>query len=97
VWSNNLLFLYDEKGEIKDLKLVDFQILFWGSVAKDIYNFMISSWRIDLKVKKFDELIKYYFDCLIENLILLKYEKALPTFDDLKKELKRRNFVGKKV
>ena len=96
MWSNNLMFLYDDDRNLKDLKLVDFQLPFWGSVAKDIYNFMMSSWQIDLKVKKFDELIKYYFDSLVENLTILEYKKPLPTFEDLKKELLKRNFVGKK-
>lgn len=95
MWSNNLMFLYDEDRKIKDLKLVDYQLLFWGSVAKDIYNFMLSSWQIDLKVKKFDELIKFYCENLIENLKVLKYGKPLPTFEDLKMELSRKKFVGK--
>jgi 5-methylthioribose kinase len=94
MWSNNLMFLYNENREIEDLKLVDYQLPFWGSVAKDIYNFMMSSWCIDIRVQKFEELIKLYFDNLIENLKLLKYRKALPTFQDLKNELLRRNFVG---
>jgi hypothetical protein len=95
VWSNNLMFLHDDHHKIKDLKLIDYQLLFWGSVAKDIYNFMMSSWKIELKVRKFDELIKFYFDGLIESLKVLKYEKKLPSFDDLKKELSDRKFVGK--
>lgn len=95
MWSNNLMFLYDEDRKIQDLKLVDFQLMYWGSVVHDIYNFMMSSWKIELKVRKFDELIKFYFDNLIENLKVLKYEKPLPTFENLKKELTKRNFVGK--
>jgi hypothetical protein len=88
------MFLHDDDHKIKDLKLVDYQLLFWGSVAKDIYNFMMSSWKIELKVRKFDELIKFYFDGLIESLTVLKYDKKLPSFDDLKKELSDRKFAG---
>lgn len=89
------MFLYDDDRKIIDLKVVDYQLLFWGSVAKDIYNFMMSSWRVDLKVRKFDELIKFYHESLIENLKLLDYKQKLPSFDDLKKELSKRKFFGK--
>lgn len=89
------MFLYDDDKKVKDLKIVDYQLMFWGSVAEDIYYFMSSSWKIDLKVRKFNELIKFYFDNLIENLNILGYGKPLPTFEDLQKELSRRKFVGK--
>lgn len=88
-------FLYDKDRKLKDLKLVDYQLTFWGTVASDIYYFMVSSWNVDIKIKKFDELIRFYFDQLIGNLTTLKYEKIFPTFEQLEKELLRRSFFGK--
>lgn len=95
IWSNNVLFLYDKDRKLKDLKLVDYQLTFWGTVASDIYYFMVSSWNVDIKIKKFDDLIKFYFEQLIGNLTTLKYKKSFPTFEQLEKELLRRCFFGK--
>lgn len=97
VWINNLLFSYDDTEQMQDLKVVDHQLPFWGSVAQDIYNFMMSSWRVDFKVTAFDELIEFYFNTLLENLILLRYGKTLPSLEDLKNELTRRGFIGEIV
>lgn len=94
MWSNNLMFRYDENRLITDIKLVDYQLNFWGSAASDIYYFMMSSWNIEIKIKKYDELIKFYFNGLVENLKLLKYDRNLPTFEDLKQELSKRKFFG---
>lgn len=94
MWSNNLMFLYDEKEEINDLKVVDYQLLFWGSIAQDIFNFMMTSWQIDIKVKKFNDFIKIYHKSLFEHLKILNYKKNLPTLDDVHNELLRRKFLA---
>lgn len=36
MWSNNLMFKYSEDGSVSDLKTVDYQLLFYGTPAKDI-------------------------------------------------------------
>jgi len=91
------MFRYDENNEIKNLKILDYQLSFWGSFAMDIYNYMMSSWKAEFKVKKFDELIKFYFDNLIVNLKLLNYQKKLPTYKDLQDELLKRKFLGNRI
>lgn len=93
-WSNNFMF-HSEEDQIKNVKLVDYQLPFWGSVAFDLFYFSLSTWHVDFKIKKFDEMIKFYFDSLIENLKLLKYKKKLPTYENLEKELSRKKFLGK--
>lgn len=95
MWSNNLMFRFNENRETIDIKVVDFQLGYWGSAASDLYYFMMSSWNIDFKIKKFDELIKFYFDNLVANLKLLNYSKAVPVLEDLQKELTKRKFYGK--
>lgn len=94
MWSNNLMFQYIDNQRLRNMKFVDFQLCFWGSIAHDFYYFMISSWKIDFKVKKFDELVEFYFDNLIENLKVLKCRKKLPTLEDLQRELAKRKFIG---
>lgn len=92
-WGNNFMFQYDNDHKLKDIKLVDYQLCFWGSVAHDLYYFMMSSWNMEFKIKKFDHFIRFYYNHLIENLKVLKYSKKLPTFDDLEQELSKRKFL----
>lgn len=93
MWSNNLMFKYAEDGSIEDLKTVDYQLLFYGTPAKDLFNFMITSWRTDIKVKEFVNLIAFYHQQLSENLKLLKYQKPIPTLKQLNDELFKRKFL----
>jgi hypothetical protein len=91
-WSNNFLFLY-ENDKLKNLKVVDYQLPVYGTFTQDIFYFMMTSWHQDVKIKKFDYFIKFYHDNLVENLTLLKYEKKIPSLDDLHKEIDKRKFV----
>lgn len=93
-WGNNFMFQFNEDRSVRDTKLVDYQLCYWGSLANDIYYFMMSTWNMEIKVKKFDELIRFYFDNLLKNLKSLDCKK-LPTFEDLENELSRRKFLGK--
>ncbi|XP_065366658.1 uncharacterized protein LOC135959603 [Calliphora vicina] len=82
-WSNNVMFKYDELGNIVDTFLVDYQVPHIGTPAQDLYYLLLSSTRYELKIEKFDYFVKYYHDHLIKNLTLLKYPKKLPTLKDL--------------
>ncbi|XP_013107731.2 uncharacterized protein LOC106087286 [Stomoxys calcitrans] len=78
-WSNNIMFQYDGESRLQATYFVDLQVPLYGSPAMDLYYFILSSSKLDLKIAHFDEMIKYYHENLIENLVLLKYEKDLPS------------------
>ncbi|XP_053956460.1 uncharacterized protein LOC128862072 [Anastrepha ludens] len=82
-WCNNVMFKYDSEGKIEDALLVDYQMIHYGSPAKDLHYFLTSSTRYDLKVNRFDYFIKFYHDNLVKNLELLKYPKKPPTLKDI--------------
>lgn len=82
-WSNNVMFQYDAFGKIKETYLIDYQLPKYGTPAQDLYYFLLSSTRYELKLSKFDYFIKYYHDHLCENLKLLNYPKKMPTLRDL--------------
>ncbi|XP_073829802.1 uncharacterized protein [Musca autumnalis] len=82
-WSNNVMFQHDAFGKIKEIYLVDFQTPRYGSPAQDLYYFLISSTKYELKTKQFDYFIKYYHDRLEEYLKLLNYPKAIPSLKEL--------------
>ncbi|XP_046809579.1 uncharacterized protein LOC111674599 isoform X1 [Lucilia cuprina] len=78
LWCNNIMFQYDAFGKIKNTLFVDFAISKYGSPANDLYYFILSSCAADIKLSKFDYMVRYYYDHLIENLKLLQYARPLP-------------------
>lgn len=82
-WSNNVMFKHDGEGNIIGTYLLDYQIPHFGTPAQDLYYLLLSSTKYEIKLQKFDYFLKYYYDCLKENLILLKYPKRLPLLKDI--------------
>ncbi|KAH8383613.1 hypothetical protein KR009_009669 [Drosophila setifemur] len=90
-WSNNIMFQYNEKNEITNTYFVDFQLPKWGTVAQDLYYFLLSSTSLDVKVAKFDYFIWFYHRELVKHLKLLKYSKPLPTLRSIRDDLSKYN------
>ncbi|XP_071633954.1 uncharacterized protein [Temnothorax longispinosus] len=67
-WVNNLLFLHDNDGRIVDLKMVDYQIIRYTSIATDILYFIYSSVRSSLIERSFESLIKIYHNEFLNEL-----------------------------
>ncbi|XP_065354514.1 uncharacterized protein LOC135948985 [Calliphora vicina] len=82
-WSNNVMFQYDAFGKIKETYLIDFQMSKYGSPAQDLFYFLLSSTKYEIKIKQFDYFIKFYHDQLVENLKLLNYTKKIPSLTEL--------------
>uniref|UniRef100_A0A0A1XJI5 Hemoglobin subunit alpha-A n=2 Tax=Zeugodacus cucurbitae TaxID=28588 RepID=A0A0A1XJI5_ZEUCU len=82
-WSNNIMFKYDAEGKIVDTILIDYQMVNYGSPAKDLLYFLLSSTSYELKIEQFNYLIKFYHENLVKNLTLLKYPKKLPTLKEI--------------
>ncbi|XP_037817375.1 uncharacterized protein LOC119607503 [Lucilia sericata] len=82
-WSNNIMFQYDNEGKLQETYFVDLQVPSYGSPAQDLLYFIITSAQLVIKINKFDYMIKYYYDHLIDHLKLLKYEKSLPKLKDI--------------
>ncbi|KAH8267250.1 hypothetical protein KR026_010633 [Drosophila bipectinata] len=93
-WCNNVMFQYDDHGEIQEVYLIDFQFPNYGTVAQDLTNFLISSTKLEDKLSKFDHYIKVYHDNLVEHLKVLQYSKAPPSLRDIHKSLIRNGASG---
>lgn len=89
-WTNNIMFAYDDDKKLRGVRFVDFQVGYYGTIAQDLYQFMVTSWETKSKVSKFDEFIGLYCGKLQENLKVLKYQGNIPTHADLLSELERR-------
>ncbi|XP_068158049.1 uncharacterized protein [Drosophila tropicalis] len=86
-WLSNIMFQYDDQNQLLDTYLVDYQLCKYGNVALDLLYFLVSSPRVEIKIKEFDYFIKFYHDQLIEHLQLLKYPKVLPTLVEIHTQL----------
>uniref|UniRef100_A0A1I8PC14 CHK kinase-like domain-containing protein n=1 Tax=Stomoxys calcitrans TaxID=35570 RepID=A0A1I8PC14_STOCA len=83
-WSNNIMFRYDNNSnELLDTYFVDYQVPSYNSPAQDLWYFIMSSCKIDIKLSKFDYMISYYHKHLQYHLKLLKYPKAIPSIRDI--------------
>ncbi|EDV53679.1 uncharacterized protein LOC6554930 [Drosophila erecta] len=88
-WSNNIMFQYNDKNELSNTYFVDLQLPKWGSVAQDLYYFLLSSTKLDIKTQKFDYFIWFYHAELVKHLKLLKYSKKLPTLRSIRHDLNK--------
>jgi agmatine/peptidylarginine deiminase len=86
-WLNNMMFKVDDDGNSVAVKLVDFQFTFWGSPIGDLYYFLFTSVRDDVKIDQFDEFIEHYHSKLREFLEELGFDGHIPTLSELQVEL----------
>ncbi|XP_061399695.1 uncharacterized protein LOC133335439 [Musca vetustissima] len=93
-WANNIMFQYNELGELQETYFVDLQLPGYRSPAQDLLYFLISSAQLDLKINRFDEMILYYYENLIEHLKMLEYKKPLPCLRELHQMLLRDSIWG---
>ncbi|CAG9835907.1 unnamed protein product [Diabrotica balteata] len=93
-WSNNMMFKYNNSGDIEDIKLFDFQMAGVGSPILDLtYSFY--SGADEESISNLDHFLEIYYKNLSETLkdYGCSAEKVLP-FTELKKEWKEQNAFG---
>ncbi|KAH8417045.1 hypothetical protein KR222_001857, partial [Zaprionus bogoriensis] len=88
-WLNNLLFKFNDQGEIDDMLFVDFQLPRFGNPSADLLNFLITSVNIDHKLRHFDYFIYFYHTQLVEHLQILDYKQRVPTLRELHMNLQK--------
>ncbi|XP_064535662.1 uncharacterized protein LOC135426490 [Drosophila montana] len=93
-WNLNIMFLYDAFGKIKETLFVDFQVGKYGSPANDLFYLILSSAAPDIKTVKFDYMVRFYFDNLVENLKILQYHRPLPKLKNLLAALLRNGLAA---
>lgn len=63
LWSNNFMFQYSN-DQISSCKLIDFQIVHYGSPAMDVLQFIFTNTRSKFRKDNFQSLLEYYFQNL---------------------------------
>ncbi|XP_052846713.1 uncharacterized protein LOC128258830 isoform X2 [Drosophila gunungcola] len=89
--ASNILYKYDEKGNVSEALLLDFQLGKWGSPAQDLLMMIIISAEKDLRYKEFDNFVRIYWEYLIDCLTLLKYEKPFPQLREMQSAIYKKN------
>lgn len=77
LWLNNMMF------SDNDVRMFDFQATAWASPAYDIFYFLLTSVRDEIKVENFESLIEFYHHELSNGLNKLSYEDHIPTLDEI--------------
>lgn len=70
-----------------DVSFIDFQAPFWSSPSSDLLYFLVTSIADEIRVEKFDELIAFYHSELVSSLTTLKFDKYVPTLDELNDDI----------
>lgn len=86
LWTNNVMFKYDENNKPENALLVDFQMCVWGSPAVDIHYFINTSLNDDLRENHQDELFYFYYSTLVDLLKRLKYSGKIPSLYEFQME-----------
>lgn len=94
LWTNNIMFRYDEHDEIDDVLFVDFQMGKWGTPVIDLWYLIITSAALDIKVKEFDQFIYIYQKQLVKSLKILNYTKPIPSLKYLHMQLLKYGYWG---
>lgn len=93
-WCNNIMFQTDDNDDVLETYLVDYQLPKYGTVAQDLYYFLLSSTKYEIKLKHFDYLISYYHENLVKHLRLLNYPNKLPTLKGIHMQLLKHGVWG---
>lgn len=85
-WTNNILVKYENDGTIKT-KMLDFQVMDYGSPARDLIFLLYSSVQSSTVSEHYDELINIYYTAFINTLKLFNCDVSPFTFDAFQEEL----------
>ncbi|XP_058119621.1 uncharacterized protein LOC131284807 [Anopheles ziemanni] len=92
IWINNMMFRYDEANRVEDLRLLDYQLSFYGSPGVDLNFFLYGSVRPEVRKKHEAELIQLYHSTLSSTLTRLQYRGPVPNLPDVHVEIIRKGF-----
>nr|CAD7439495.1 unnamed protein product [Timema bartmani] len=91
LWTSNMMFRYVEDDVKREspigFKIVDFQVVAYCSPIQDLIFFLYTSTEMGLVVDHYDELIRVYYDNLVEFLQLLGCDIGPFSFETFLEEI----------
>ncbi len=94
LWSNNIMFKYDDNGDVEDTVIVDFQICYFGPPVLDVTYCLYTSSNNDVTELDWDMLAQHYYDELRSTLTKLNYTKKLPSLMEFNAQMILRGMYG---
>uniref|UniRef100_A0A1I8Q896 CHK kinase-like domain-containing protein n=1 Tax=Stomoxys calcitrans TaxID=35570 RepID=A0A1I8Q896_STOCA len=88
---DNMLFLLDAFGNVKDIAFINLDMCCYGNPVKDLLYLLLSSAINADKMNNFDYYIKYYHDQLVGYLKLLKFKRKIPKLWELQYDVIKNN------
>jgi hypothetical protein len=96
LWTNNIMFKYDEAENPIDASLIDFQFVCYGSPALDLIYFLYTSTTDELRHENFEESVQFYFYELQNMLKKLGYDmEKFPTLHAFQMQVMKKYFYGR--
>uniref|UniRef100_A0AAG5CV12 CHK kinase-like domain-containing protein n=1 Tax=Anopheles atroparvus TaxID=41427 RepID=A0AAG5CV12_ANOAO len=93
IWINNMMFRYDDDtNRVDDLRLLDYQLSFYGSPGVDLNFFLYGSVRAEVRTKHANELVQLYHGTLRSTMERLQYRGPIPSLPDVHVEIIRKGF-----
>ncbi|XP_017084908.1 uncharacterized protein LOC108117153 [Drosophila eugracilis] len=94
LWVNNIFFKYDSDYKVQQVKIIDFQLCFYGSLGFDINYFLNTSLELEVLRDRRQELIDIYYKTLVDTLKHLPWSKPLPSYEEIMDEVRKREAYG---
>lgn len=85
------------KALADDAVFIDFQFVYWGSPAIDLYYFLFTSFESDPSAAEIYESLKFYHQHLSEFLLQLNYAGHVPTFEQFKVQFDDKSIYGEQT
>ncbi|XP_046749575.1 uncharacterized protein LOC124413193 [Diprion similis] len=90
VWTNNMMFRYDENDKPIDHRFLDFQISNYASPVLDLLYFFATSPNDDVRKQHRELIVREYHATLIDAMTKLKCSTAGPSLDYIMDSLRKR-------
>ncbi|XP_073991740.1 uncharacterized protein [Rhodnius prolixus] len=68
LWCNNIMFKYDEKGDVDEAAIIDFQMYGYNPPSLDLLILIYCNTDKKTRDLHIDNLIDYYYKCLCQNI-----------------------------
>ncbi|GAB0088779.1 uncharacterized protein DMENIID0001_032430 [Sergentomyia squamirostris] len=94
LWTNNIMFTFDDKNNATDLLFVDLQFSCWTSPTVDFLYFAHNSLKEDIRQTKLAEIIQHYHTHLCELLRKMNSKIKIPSLRELHMMLLEKEFMA---
>lgn len=92
-WFNNMMFMYNDDGKLKDILFIDFQMMGYMSPALDLVYFLAASTTGDLRRSYMPHILTLYHTIFIQTLDRFGISVNF-TYEDLQEDVRKAKAHG---